>query len=124
MREQRCAADIGVRGQREYGAERKIPTAAKTFLQLALFLAVALPAQPQQKTEDLTGRSSEDLRNIEATSVSKKQQKISKVMRGVCWETAVHFVDRLPASRIASYTRADTPWTWRLAETIEFGLVG
>src|SRR5580704_11504760 len=79
MRERRFAAGIVVRGQREYGAERRIPTAAKTFLPLALFLAVALPAQPQQKTEDLTSRSLEDLMNIEVTSVSKKQQKMSEV---------------------------------------------
>jgi iron complex outermembrane recepter protein len=40
-------------------------------------MLLAAPAWPQQKPADLTGRSMEDLMNIEVTSVSKKGEKLS-----------------------------------------------
>jgi iron complex outermembrane receptor protein len=45
-------------------------------LLIAVFLAI--PAWPQQKPMDLANASIEDLMNIEVTSVSKKEQKLSQ----------------------------------------------
>jgi iron complex outermembrane receptor protein len=49
----------------------------------AILLSWRLPAYPQQKTEDLTNKSLEDLMNIEVTSVSRKEQKISQVAAAI-----------------------------------------
>ena len=46
-------------------------------------VALACPAWPQGKPVDLTDRSLEDLMNIEVTSVSKKEQKLSQVAAAV-----------------------------------------
>src|ERR1700723_1390430 len=43
----------------------------------------AAPAWPQQQTPDLADRSLEDLMNIEVTSVSKKEQKLSRTASAV-----------------------------------------
>jgi iron complex outermembrane recepter protein len=40
------------------------------------------------------------------------------------WDTSAYFVGRLPAQFVASYTRLDTQFTWRLAERVEVSLVG
>jgi iron complex outermembrane receptor protein len=40
------------------------------------------------------------------------------------WDSAVYFVDRLPAPLIASHTRVDTQFTWRLAESMNMSFVG
>jgi iron complex outermembrane recepter protein len=40
------------------------------------------------------------------------------------WDTNAYFVGRLPAQLIASYTRVDTQFTWRLAERVQLSLVG
>jgi len=52
---------------------------------LALWLAwlLAIPAWPQRKPVDLTALSMEDLMNIEVTSVSKKQQKLSQTAAAI-----------------------------------------
>src|ERR1700681_3973154 len=50
-------------------------------LVLAMFLAA--PAWPQQKPADLTGRSMEDLMNIEVTSVSKKGERLSRAAAAI-----------------------------------------
>jgi len=50
-------------------------------LLFTLFLTV--PAWPQQKPVDLTDRSMEDLMNIEVTSVSKEDQKMSQVAAAI-----------------------------------------
>jgi iron complex outermembrane receptor protein len=44
---------------------------------------LAAPAWSQQKPADLTGRSMEDLMNIEVTSVSKKEQKMSQAAAAI-----------------------------------------
>jgi iron complex outermembrane receptor protein len=61
----------------KYWAARTIPRAARAALRLALLAALAVPVWPQDKTEDLTSKSLEDLMNMEVTSVSKKEQKLS-----------------------------------------------
>jgi iron complex outermembrane receptor protein len=46
------------------------------------------------------------------------------VFRGFAWDTAVYFVERLPAQPVTSYTRLDTQLSWRLGERAAFSLVG
>ena len=56
------------------------------FRALLLLGALALPAFPawaQQKQSDLTDASLEDLMNVEVTSVSKREQKISQVAAAI-----------------------------------------
>jgi iron complex outermembrane receptor protein len=43
----------------------------------------ALPLHAQQKTEDLTGKSLEDLMNVQVTSVSQKEQKLSRTASAI-----------------------------------------
>src|SRR6202040_2579554 len=50
---------------------------------IAACVIFALPAWPQQQTPDLADRSLEDLMNIEVTSVSKKEQKLSQTPAAV-----------------------------------------
>src|SRR5260221_4075284 len=50
---------------------------------LAMLVALALPACPQQKTADLAKLSLEDLMNLQVTSVSKKDQKISQAAAAI-----------------------------------------
>jgi len=47
-----------------------------------------------------------------------------EMSRGLAWDTSGYFVGRLPAQFLASYTRLDTQFTWRLAERVELSLVG
>jgi iron complex outermembrane receptor protein len=42
----------------------------------------------------------------------------------LAWDASAYFVGRLPAQLVASYTRLDTQFTWRLAERMELSLVG
>jgi iron complex outermembrane recepter protein len=44
--------------------------------------------------------------------------------RNFAWDVNGYFVGRLPAQLIASYTRFDTQFTWRLAERLELSIVG
>jgi len=83
--EQRCrpAGSAARARHQDCPGRRALPQAAKTFLRLAILMAVALPARPQQKTEDLTNKSLEDLMNIEVTSVSKTEQKLSRTASAV-----------------------------------------
>jgi iron complex outermembrane receptor protein len=83
--EQRCRRAGTAAGARHHDCPGRsvLPQAAKTLLRLAILMAVALPAWPQQKTEDLTSKSLEDLMNIEVTSVSKKEQKLSRTASAV-----------------------------------------
>jgi iron complex outermembrane receptor protein len=46
---------------------------------LPLAVLLAIPAWPQQKAADLAEKSIEDLMNMDVTSVSKKEQKMSQV---------------------------------------------
>lgn len=45
---------------------------------ITVLVSMALPAWSQQKPVDLSGLSIEDLMNIEVTSVSKKEQTLSR----------------------------------------------
>jgi iron complex outermembrane receptor protein len=49
----------------------------------AVLLSFSVPALPQQNSGDLTQRSLEDLMNINVTSASKKEQKMSQVAGAV-----------------------------------------
>jgi hypothetical protein len=50
---------------------------------IAMLLAFLLSAQAQQKHSDLTDRSLEDPMTIEVTSVSKKEQKLSRMAAAI-----------------------------------------
>ncbi|MGA6953498.1 MAG: TonB-dependent receptor [Candidatus Acidiferrales bacterium] len=63
------------RGKPRELAARKILARGCLALQIALSLAGAAPAQSQ--SQDLSKLSVEDLMNVEVTSVSKKEQKVS-----------------------------------------------
>jgi iron complex outermembrane recepter protein len=65
-----------------------LPRIANTILRLAILIAAALPAWPQQINEDLANKSLEDLMSIEVTSVSKKEQKISQTASAIFVITA------------------------------------
>lgn len=55
----------------------------RELLAFAMLVSMAWPAWPQDKPVDLTDRSLEDLMNIEVTSASKKEQKLSQVAAAV-----------------------------------------
>src|SRR5271154_4429147 len=67
------------------------PTCARNWLRratrmlapLGLGLLLALPAKTQQQPADLTKVNIEDLMNMEVTSVSKKDQKLSQVASAI-----------------------------------------
>jgi len=70
-------------------ADRKAPWIPRhSYLSLLLAMFLTVPAWPQQKTTDLTGRSIEDLMNIEVTSVSKKEEKLSRTAAAIFVITA------------------------------------
>ncbi|HXQ27600.1 MAG TPA: TonB-dependent receptor plug domain-containing protein [Candidatus Acidoferrales bacterium] len=50
---------------------------------LAILVSQPLLASPQQKSDDLTNHSIEDLMNIEVTSVSKTEQKLSRTASAI-----------------------------------------
>jgi iron complex outermembrane receptor protein len=57
--------------------------AAEAIARVTFLVSLALPAWPQQKLTDLADQSIEDLMNIEVTSVSKKEQKMSQVAAAI-----------------------------------------
>ncbi len=57
--------------------------ATKTIVPMVILLSVPLSAWPQQNPPDLTTRSMEDLMNVEVTSVSKTEQKLSQTASAV-----------------------------------------
>jgi iron complex outermembrane receptor protein len=56
---------------------------ARIALVVSLLASLATPAWPQQKPLDLTDESLENLMNIEVTSVSKKEQRLSNVAAAI-----------------------------------------
>jgi iron complex outermembrane receptor protein len=58
-------------------------TRKRSYIGLLLALWMASAAWPQAKPNDLSNKSIEDLMNIEVTSVSKKEQKISEVAAAI-----------------------------------------
>jgi iron complex outermembrane recepter protein len=55
----------------------------RSTLFLAVTLLLAIPACSQERPDDLGNKSIEDLMNMEVTSVSKKEQKLSKVAAAI-----------------------------------------
>jgi iron complex outermembrane receptor protein len=47
-----------------------------------------------------------------------------ELSRGLAWDANAYFVGRLPAQAVASYTRLDSPLTWRLSESVSLSVVG
>jgi iron complex outermembrane receptor protein len=80
--QQQFVARTDVAGQRP---NKRLSLRARTPVSItflaALFLSI--PAWPQQKTDDVTSQSIEDLMNIQVTSVSKKEQKLSRVAAAI-----------------------------------------
>jgi len=75
-----------------WNARRCAPAAPKSeiryapkhsHLGLALALLTATPAYSQEKPRDLAEKSMEDLMNVDVTSVSKKEQKLSQVAAAI-----------------------------------------
>jgi iron complex outermembrane receptor protein len=65
-------------------ADRKAPWMSRRhYLSLLFAMSLTVSAWPQQRPVDLTGRSMEDLMNIEVTSVTKGIQKMSQVAAAV-----------------------------------------
>ena len=57
--------------------------AIHAIVALAMFAAVALPVRAQQSSADLTNQSLEDLMNTQVTSVSKKEQRLSRTASAI-----------------------------------------
>ncbi len=53
------------------------------YLSLAVAVLMTIPAWPQETAKDLGNKSIEDLMNIEVTSVSKKEQKLSRIASAI-----------------------------------------
>src|ERR1700735_4114405 len=63
--------------------DRRIRLRPRELLRFIVFLSLACPAWSQSKPIDLTDQSLEDLMNVQITSVSKKEQKLSQVAAAV-----------------------------------------
>ncbi len=81
-----------VRLEAIHNAHRSVPAVPKSeihkalkrcHLGLVVALLTAIPAYPQEKPKDLAEKSIEDLMNMEVTSVSKKEQKLSSVAAAI-----------------------------------------
>ena len=53
------------------------------YLSLMVAVLMAIPTWPQQKPTDLSDKSIEDLMNIEVTSVSKREEKLSRTASAI-----------------------------------------
>ncbi|MHB8486483.1 MAG: TonB-dependent receptor plug domain-containing protein [Candidatus Acidiferrales bacterium] len=56
---------------------------ARSCLSVAVAVVITIPAWPQETPKDLGNKSLEDLMNIEVTSVSKKEQKLSQIASAI-----------------------------------------
>jgi iron complex outermembrane receptor protein len=65
------------------GGRQFLRRAGQRLAGLAIFAATTLPGWPQEKSPDLTQVSIDSLMNIEVTSVSKKEQKLSRVAAAI-----------------------------------------
>lgn len=75
--------DAGTSFNRLEDCTRCVWRAAACTLLCLLVLASAIPTWAQEKPTDLTNQSLEDLMNVEVTSVSKKEQKLSRTASAV-----------------------------------------
>jgi iron complex outermembrane recepter protein len=57
--------------------------AYRTLLCLAMLAFLTMPAWSQQDSSDLTAKSLEDLMNVQVTSVSKKEEKLSRTAAAI-----------------------------------------
>ncbi len=71
------------RENRNYRGDRGWTHPAGWLLGPLVMLVLTLPSGAQQKTSDLTKLSLEDLMNLQVTSVSKKDQKISQAAAAI-----------------------------------------
>lgn len=62
---------------------RKNKFVRRTAILIGMLSVFTAPTWPQQKTADLTNQSLEDLMNVEVTSVSKKEQKLSRTASAI-----------------------------------------
>ncbi len=58
-------------------------TLKRSYFCLTAALMMTIPAWPQEQPKDLAEKSIEDLMNMEVTSVSKKEQKLSSVAAAI-----------------------------------------
>jgi iron complex outermembrane recepter protein len=65
-----------------------LPYRVRSFVLIGMLLIFAAPALPQARSDNLAERSLEDLMNIEVTSVSKKEQKVSRTSSAIFVITA------------------------------------
>jgi iron complex outermembrane receptor protein len=68
---------------RRVRARNRIRNACRILAPIGMLLLSALPGRPQEQPTDFTKVNIEDLMNIEVTSVSKKEQKLSRVASAV-----------------------------------------
>jgi len=75
---------------------------------------------------DSSSQDTTDAPHAEGSSPRHQAQLRShvKLNRGFAWDMNVYFVDSLPAQQIPSYTRIDTQLIWRIAERLQFRVVG
>ena len=64
-----------------------------------VFAAVLMPAMAQQKSEDRSERSLDDLMNLRVTFVSKKEQKLSQTASAVFVITQEDILRSRPSGR-------------------------
>ncbi len=83
---------------------RMLHQAGRVLLFVAVVGAIAHPDWPQQEPGDLGEESIEDLMNIQVTSVSKKEQKLSQTASAIFVITAED-IDRSGASNIPDLLR-------------------
>jgi iron complex outermembrane receptor protein len=70
-------------GRWTHRVRRQRRSAMRMCLVIAALVTTAMPAWPQEKVADLTNQSIEDLMNVEVTSVSKTEEKLSKTASAV-----------------------------------------
>ena len=66
----------------------RISLLVKGTIYLTVLTTIAIPVWPQQNTYDLTDQPLEDLMNMQVTSVSKKEQKLSRTASAIFVITA------------------------------------
>lgn len=62
---------------------KRISLLVKGAIYVTALTTIAIPVWPQQNTYDLTDQPLEDLMNMQVTSVSKKEQKLSRTASAI-----------------------------------------
>jgi iron complex outermembrane receptor protein len=75
---------------------------------------------------DPTSQDTLSTADTEGSNPGNQAQLRSHVVlpHGIGWDLNAYFVGRLPANAVPSYTRLDTQLSWRIAEKLEFNLMG